>query len=269
MGKRNDFITPEKARQESIDSAIKDLNNMIKLGVMPLNPTRTFKVNERVIYGAHAETYVREVHGDGLYYTIENMEYDKKDQPTGFGAWTALPWIDLNKYGIKNDTCFAVDDRFFITQLNSGIDSLLHMVYSAWAGVDFDVEYQREHVWGLTDKISLIDSIFNNIDIGKFVFVQKSISTQGKYYEIIDGKQRLTAICEFYEDRFKYKGKYFSQLSNKDRHKILSHNITYGYLENATKEAIYSTFIKMNTCGKPMDVKHINKVKKLLKEIRK
>jgi uncharacterized protein with ParB-like and HNH nuclease domain len=124
-------------------------------------------------------------------------------------------------------------------------------------------------VWQLADKVALIDSIFNNIEIGKFVFVQKHESTQGKYYEVIDGKQRLTAICEFYEDRFKYKGKYFSELSNKDRWKFLNHNISYGYLENPTKEAIYSTFIKMNTCGRPMDTKHIDKVKKLLKEIKK
>jgi len=267
MAKRNKVITPEEARLQSINSAIKDLKHMITLGAMPLNPTRTFVVDERVIWGAHMESYVREVHEDGLYYTVESIRYDKDNNPTGFSNWTTLPWININKYGTKNDTCFALDDRFYIRQLNSGLDSLINMVYSAWGGVDFDVEYQREHVWGLADKISLIDSIFNNIDIGKFVFVQKNEATQGKYYEVIDGKQRLTAICQFYEDRFKYKGKYFSELSNKDRYKILNHSVTYGYLENPTKEAIYSTFIKMNTCGKPMDVKHLDKVKKLLKNL--
>jgi hypothetical protein len=266
MAKRKQ-ITPEEARQISIDSAIADIKRMIALGAMPKNPTRIFKANERVSWGAHEEVYVREMHEDGLYYTVESIGHDKEGKLTGYSSWTAMPWMSLNKFNTVRDTDFAVEDRFRIRQLNSGIDSLLNMVYSGWGGVDFDVDYQRDHVWLLKDKILLIDSIFNNIEIGKFVFVQKHESTMGKYYEVVDGKQRLTALCEFYEDRFKYKGKYFSELSNKDRWKFLNHSVSYGYLENASKEAIYSTFIKMNTCGKPMDTKHLDKVRKLLKEL--
>lgn len=260
-------ITPEEARQQSIDSAIADLRRMVELGAMPKNPTRSFAVDERVNWGAHEEVYVRAIHEGGLYYTVESFGHDKEGKLTGLSTWTALPWINLFKYNIKRDSDFSVDEKYYIRQLNSGLDSLLHMVYSGWGGVDFDVDYQRDHVWQLADKVSLIDSIFNNIEIGKFVFVQKHESTMGKYYEVVDGKQRLTALCEFYEDRFKYRGKYFSQLSNKDRWKFLNHSISYGYLENASKEAIYSTFIKMNTCGKPMDTKHLDKVKKLLNEL--
>jgi len=269
MAKRKvKVLTPEEQRKIEINSALNDIQRMIAVGTMAQNPTRTFKVNERVIWGGHNETYVREVHENGLYYTIENIIWDKEGQPTGQTKWTVLPWLTLNKYKIKRDTSFAVEDRYYVRQHNSGLDSLIHIVYSEWAGVDFDVEYQREHVWELSDKIALIDSIFNNIDIGKFVFAERHEKTQGKYYEVIDGKQRLTAICEFYEDRFKYRGKYFSQLSNRDRYKILNKNVSYGYLENPTKEAIYATFIKMNTCGRPMDSKHIDKVKKLLTNLK-
>ena len=267
MAKKKVQQTPEEIRKQAIDSSIVEIKRMIALGVMPLNPTRTFVVGERVIWGAHEEVYIREVHENGLYYTIESIHHDKEGKLIG-STWTAMTWLDLHKNMVR-DTNFTVDDRFRIRQLNSGIDSLLHMVYSAWGGVDFDVDYQRDHVWKIDDKISLIDSIFNNIEIGKFVFVQKHESTKGKYYEVVDGKQRLTALCEFYEDRFQYKGKFFSELSSKDRWKFLNHSITYGYLENASKEAIYSTFIKMNTCGKPMNPKHIDKVKKLLNEIQK
>ena len=38
-------------------------------------------------------------------------------------------------------------------------------------GIDFSPEYQRDYVWDLEDKVDLIDSIFNNIEIGKFVFI--------------------------------------------------------------------------------------------------
>ena len=141
------------------------------------------------------------------------------------------------------------------------------MVYHP--GVDFDVEYQREHVWELTDKVALIDSIFNNIDIGKFVFVQRSFNTREKLYEIIDGKQRLTALREFYEDRFQYKGYFFSELNPVDKNNFENHSIVYGYLENPDKRAIFETFIKLNTTGRPMENKDIQKVKKLLDELDK
>ena len=268
MARRKE-ISPEEYRKQSIDSAIKEMQRMLSLGALPLNPTRTFKINEQVLWGAHEKVYVREVHENGLYYTVESIGHDKEGKPTGLSKWNVMPWISLNKTNVKRITDFTIDDDIYIRQLNSGIDSLLHLVYSAWGGVDFDSEYQRDHVWELGDKVSLIDSIFNNVEIGKFVFVQKHESTSGKYYEVIDGKQRLTALCEFYEDRFKYKSKYFSELSNKDKWKFLNHNVSYGYLENPTKRKVYQTFIKMNTCGKPMDKKYIDRVKKLLKELDK
>jgi hypothetical protein len=265
MGKRSKVLTPEEVKQSNIDQAMVEMKRMLDLGVLPLNPTRIFGKDERVLWGAHDEVYAREIHAQGLYYTVESIHTDKVGNKTS--TWTVMPWINLNKVDKKRDTEFSKDDDIYIRQLNSGIDSLLHLVYSGWGGVDFDSEYQRDHVWELEDKIALIDSIFNNVEIGKFVFVQKHESTQGKYYEVIDGKQRLTALCEFYEDRFKYKGKYFSELSNKDRWKFLNHNVSYGYLENPTKRKVYETFIKMNTCGKPMDKKYIDKVKGLLKEL--
>jgi uncharacterized protein with ParB-like and HNH nuclease domain len=139
------------------------------------------------------------------------------------------------------------------------------MVYHA--GVDFDVDYQREHVWTLDDKVALIDSIYNNIDIGKFLFAERSMGHEGKLYEIIDGKQRLTAICEFYEGRFMYNGFYFAELSNADKSKFEGHGIAWGYLQNPTKKAVYETFIKLNTSGRPMKNEDIDKVKKLLDEL--
>lgn len=53
-----------------------------------------------------------------------------------------------------------------------------------------------------------------------FVFVQRDYGYKGKLYEIIDGKQRLTALLEFNEDRFQYNGYYFSELSNADKNKF-------------------------------------------------
>lgn len=262
MAKRSK-ITPEEQQKMLLKSGIKDIEEKISFGQIP-EPTRFFSIGEHVHYGAHNETYVEEIRKNGLYLIVRCKKVKRdRDKPVK-DELHVTAWQDVFPYNSTKSTSFKKEEKYRITHANSMIESFLHMVYHS--GVDFDVEYQREHVWELDDKIALIDSIFNNIDIGKFVFVQRSYSVRDKLYEIIDGKQRLTAICEFYEDRFMYKGYYFSELSNMDKNKFWNHSVSYGYLTNPTKEMIYDAFIKLNTCGKPMDSKHIDKVKKLLNE---
>lgn len=262
--------TPEELKQAILESAIKEMKRAVELGVVPKNPTRHFSVGERVRLGAHEEVYVREIGEDELYYVLEAIGVKRGTGSEASNEDHVAAWMEIFPYdkSYYTDIKFAEEEKYRIRLLNSSISALIHMVYASHAGVDFNADYQREHVWALEDKIDLIESIFNNIDIGKFVFVQLHESTLGKYYQVIDGKQRLTALCEFYEDRFQYKGYYFSQLNFYDRYRILNHPITYGFLENPDTRGIYETFIKMNTCGKPMDHKHIDKVKKMLEDLK-
>lgn len=266
MAKKN-VPTAEEHRKSIMDSELKSILERKRYGIIPLNPTRRFAVDERVQWGALGETYVREIFEDGLYYIIESMNVvrDRINPPENEKRYAE--WHEIFKYNAAKPTTFRQEEKYFLRLSNAGIDSLLNRTYHA--GIDFNVEYQRDHVWALEDKIALIDSIFNNIDIGKFVLVQRDFGVDDKLYEILDGKQRLTAICEFYEDRFKYKGFFYSELSSSDKNKFLNHGITFGYLENPDKTAIYETFIKLNTCGKPMATKHLNRVKELLNELNK
>lgn len=257
-------IDPVAHQQSLIKSGIRDMENLISQGSLTTPPKhRKFKVGERIRYGAHQEVYVREVYRDDMYYLVECLNVIRDRNKPAANEFHVQAWHEFLPFSDKGTT-FRKEEKSRIRLMNSGVDSMLHMIHHS--GVDMDVEYQREHVWTTADKVALIDSIFNNIDIGKIVFVQRDFSVTGKLYEILDGKQRLTALQEFYEDRFKYKGFYYSELSALDRNKFENHGITYGYLENPNKEAIFETFIKLNTCGKPMASKHIDKVKYLLKE---
>jgi hypothetical protein len=265
MTKKRKILTPEERTEMRLQFKLSEIKEKLNWGMIPKNPTRWFNVGDRVHWGAHQETYVREIYEDGLYYKVESIGVQRNSFDTPSNEFHLLSWIDVFQYNISKPTNFTKKETYFLRLLNTSLESLLYKVYDA--GVDFDVEYQREHVWELDDKIALIDSIFNNVDIGKFVFVRRDMGYEGKLYEIIDGKQRLTAICEFYEGRFQYNGFYYSQLSDDDKGKFKNHGITYGYLENPDKRAIFETFIKLNTCGKPMANKHIDKVKKLLNEL--
>lgn len=71
-----------------------------------------------------------------------------------------------------------------------------------------DPIYQRGgSLWDRKRKSSLIDSILNDFDIPRiyiadFTFHESPLNRNMKSYAIIDGKQRLEAIFDFFEDRF-------------------------------------------------------------------
>ena len=82
--------------------------------------------------------------------------------------------------------------------------------------------------------------------------------------EVLDGKQRLTAIKEFWEDRFQYNGFYYSQLHPSDQSHFDGYLISMAEVSDPTKEQIYRYFLRLNTAGKPIAQSHLDKVAGLL-----
>lgn len=84
--------------------------------------------------------------------------------------------------------------------------------------IDFDPPYQRKgRLWSESDKAYLIDSILNGFDIPKlyladFQFGDSILNEKRLPYAIIDGKQRLEAIFDFFDNKltldkhFKWRG---------------------------------------------------------------
>ncbi|MGJ5150262.1 DUF262 domain-containing protein [Bradyrhizobium sp. HKCCYLR1023] len=70
-----------------------------------------------------------------------------------------------------------------------------------------DPPYQRRgHLWSSTDKAYLIDSIINGFDVPKlyvadFTYFDTDLNKKRLPYAIIDGKQRLEAIFDFFEGK--------------------------------------------------------------------
>jgi len=75
--------------------------------------------------------------------------------------------------------------------------------------IDFDPLYQRYgNIWNTTKKQLLLDTIINGYDIPKFYFnyfinENNILNSSNFVYAIIDGKQRLLAIKEFYENKLR------------------------------------------------------------------
>src|SRR4051812_11220577 len=70
-----------------------------------------------------------------------------------------------------------------------------------------DPPYQRAgDIWPLDKRQLLIDSLLNNFDIPKFYFHDfypaKEVEGTDFRYAIIDGKQRMSAIWDFLDNKF-------------------------------------------------------------------
>lgn len=237
---------------------------------VPKNPTRTFAVGDRVHFGAHSNTKVLEVLDDNTIYRIRNYQNIPAKEDNSHFSDLYVSWLQLESYRTPEENSklpvFGKKDEFNIQYMQQGIESLLYRVYKR--GVEFDAPYQREAVWTLADKVSLIDSIFNNIEIGKFVLIkvwQESGRTHNKDFEVLDGKQRITALTEFYEGRFPYKGLTYDMLSRQDQNRFLDSMVAVAEIGQLTFEKKCEYFLRLNTAGKPQSEVHLNKVRDMLK----
>jgi uncharacterized protein with ParB-like and HNH nuclease domain len=126
-----------------------------------------------------------------------------------------------------------------------------------------DPSYQRELEWSLEQKVLLIDSILKDLDIGKFVFVNHEYVEDGYMESILDGKQRLNAIKEFYEDRFTYRGLKYSELSQQDRNRFINKSVSYATIQGKhTEKEIVKYFLRLNQGGVPVSKEHLDAIAK-------
>jgi hypothetical protein len=234
---------------------------------MPTPPkNRLFEIGDRVEIGNLDDNVILEVCNDGKFYKVLTInEIIKYGQHKGysFKIWYT-PWNNCLPYRkvediIEIDSLIENDDiRFSYSQRM--LDSLISTYYSG-AGLDLNPSYQRGNVWTEDQKVALIDSIFKNIDIGKRRPFREE---RQHYYEMLDGKQRLTAVLDFIEEKFRYKGKLFSELHRRDQNHLENYSISYAETEPLTEKQKYRYFIKLNTTGTPMDKMHLANVKSKL-----
>lgn len=81
--------------------------------------------------------------------------------------------------------------------------------YDQKDNIDLEPPYQRRgQLWSERDREFLIDSILNGYDVPKiyiadFTFGLTKLNSTNRQYSVIDGKQRLGAIFEFFENKLR------------------------------------------------------------------
>ena len=251
--------TPSKTTSKKIvDQEVVRAREIEKLLRFCPEPTRSFNVGNKVVIGNLENIVITKVLNEGKIYEIEF-------QSDGDGSRVRRlePWYNIFK-SYNNENSLFKEDNLRLHFTSSCIENIIWRKYSY--GIDLDPEYQRGYVWSPEDEESLIDSIFNNCDIGKFVLINKDCDDD-PCYEVLDGKQRINTILRFFEDRFTYKGFLYSELSLSDRRKFKRFTISTAEITNPSKEMIYQYFLKVNVTGKVMDKDHLKKVESLLATI--
>lgn len=224
-------------------------------GYIPTDITRKFEVGDTVSYGGGHSDIIDEVFDNGLFYGFKEKN-----------SYKVLPWVSVYPLNSSNEFELASKNRERISFYNQPLSSILHKIY--YWNVDMNPYYQREFVWSEKDEELLIDSIFEGIEIGKFVFIDVLDDKNNEYdYEILDGKQRINTIRRFYEDRFTYKGKKFSELSNRDKNHFLDLPVSVGEVSNFTEEQKLRYFLRLNRGGKIMASSHISKIENFINEV--
>ena len=75
-----------------------------------------------------------------------------------------------------------------------------------------DPEYQRRHRWDNQRKSRLIESFLMNIPVPPVFLYERDLAR----FEVMDGRQRLTALAQYYNDEFHLEGlQYWPELNGR------------------------------------------------------
>jgi hypothetical protein len=89
-------------------------------------------------------------------------------------------------------------------------------------------------------------------------------------FEILDGKQRLTAIIDYVSSKFPYQGKYWHELSPYSQSQFENQGILIGEMKLNRKDNEYNRkqvieqFVRLNEGGTSMDKEILDKAKKMI-----
>lgn len=226
-------------------------------------PTYRFNPGDEVRHSGWDKCVVlADVAGDGTIYKVSDTSCRKGRIETTEHcvAWYSIRPLTAGKSN------FSQNEDVCLSYSNTSIEELL--AHHLNSGIDFEPVYQRGYVWTAKDRECLLDSIFMGADIGRFVL--KYLEDNDDFdYEIVDGKQRLITLLDYYENRFAYRGVFFNELSTKDRRRFMEAPVAIAMIRNPNlplKDTL-RIFLLINRGGRPVTKDVLENAEQRLREI--
>lgn len=110
-----------------------------------------------------------------------------------------------------------------------------------------DIDLQREIVYDAEKQSLVIDSIVNGIPLPAFYFWKNDDGI----LEVLDGKQRIEAIKNFYHNDIMYDGKLFVQ-TDPAIQEVIANTKIQDIVCSGTEELKREIFRRINTLGVPL-----------------
>lgn len=158
-----------------------------------------------------------------------------RGEKVSFGEEAAKPKTtdeELNSRYAKGDIRIVTESARYSL---AGILAMLGETVEDEAGqkefrYKLDPEYQRRHRWGVERKSRLIESFLMNVPVPPVFLYERDLAR----FEVMDGRQRLTALSDFYANRFSLTGlQYWSDLDGR----------TYSQLPSKVRDGIDRRYI--------------------------
>lgn len=257
----------EPTEAERIQDAVEAYYSNAKLYSIldtPVPERRRLKLGERVELGALKDCRVVDLREEGrvvvVSYHDKRLVYGKEVDKGR--AYQARHWTGLVSKERCQETSLVSESKLNNSYSSTTLDSLMRRYL---LGLSDSPDYQRGYVWTMTDKQRLLESLFSGRDIGRFIFVKQPYP---QVDEILDGKQRLHCLWEFYTSQIPYNGVYWHELSTRDRNDIECRSVQYADLESTrySRADLLHIFLELNAAGVPQTQEHLDKVRDLLNE---
>lgn len=156
-------------------------------------------------------------------------------------------------------------------------DSILRTLetYKSECLLDLDPEFQRGYVWTEQQKERYVEFLLKGGNSARdilFNYAFWNVKRQMKPSKdpllnrmvIVDGKQRLSAIAGFMEDKVKAFGSYYSEFTG---HLRCVNYLTFHINELGTRKEVLEWYLQLNSGGTVHTEDELTKVKRLIAEV--
>lgn len=139
-------------------------------------------------------------------------------------------------------------NKITVRELANGYEDKQEEGVVAYDGkLDVRPPYQREFVYGEKERNAVIETITEGFPLNVMYWAVRDDGT----YEIIDGQQRTISICQYVKGEFAYEKRYFHNLQDDEKEKILNYELQV-YICDGEKSEKLNWFRRINIAGKPL-----------------
>jgi hypothetical protein len=138
--------------------------------------------------------------------------------------------------------------KITVRDLTNGYADNAEKGVKAFGGkLDVRPPYQREFVYGDKQRAAVIDTLTQGFPLNVMYWATRDDGT----FEIIDGQQRTISICQYVNGDFAYLFKYFHNLQEDEKEKILNYELQV-YICSGTDSEKLKWFETINIAGEKL-----------------